>query len=232
MFFGLSVHCQKKKTHINTLSKKEVKEGWQLLFDGKTANGWRGYNKSSFPEFGWVVENGCLKCLCSDTGEAGNGGDIITRKKFSNFELQLEWKLARSKNSGIMYLVSEIPDTPAFYSAVEMQINDTVGRAIKLRPEQLSGSAYDLVAATPQNVKPYGEWNQIRILVNKGHVEHWQNGEKVVEFNLWTPEWKELVAKSKFKDYPDFLNMSKEGHIALQDHGGGVWFRNIKIREL
>lgn len=232
LFFGLSAHCQEKKTHVNTLSKKEVKEGWQLLFDGKTTDGWRGYNKSSFPEFGWTIEDGCFRCLHSGKGEAGNGGDIITKKKFSNFELKLEWKIAKSGNSGIMYLVTEIPGKPAYYAAPEMQVVDTVGYPRKLRPVQQSGSAYELVAATPQNVKPHGEWNQIRILVNNGHVEHWQNGKKVVEYNLWTPEWKELVANSKFKDNPEFLNMSHEGYIALQDHGGGVWFRNIKIREL
>ena len=113
-----------------------------------------------------------------------------------------------------------------------MQILDDENFPMELKPAQLAGSAYDLVAANPKTVKPFGEWNQIRIIVNKGHVEHWQNGKKVAEYNLWTPEWEKMVMNSKFKDYPEFLNMAKEGYIGLQDHGGGVWFRNIKIKEL
>lgn len=230
-FFGLN-SCSVKEAPLNTLSKKEIKEGWQLLFDGKTTSGWRGYNKKAFPKSGWGVKDGALFCLASDRGEAGSGGDIITEKKFSNFELKLEWKIAKAGNSGVMYLVTELPGEPAWHAAPEMQILDGANFPIELKPSQLSGSAYDLVAADPQTVKPYGEWNQIKIVVDNGKVEHWQNGKMVAKYTLWTPEWKEMVEKSKFSKYPEFLNMSKDGYICLQDHGGGAWFRNIKIREL
>ena len=229
--FGFT-SCVEKEVPLNTLSKKEIKEGWQLLFDGKTTNGWRGYNKEAFPEFGWAVEDGILACVPSGRGEAGSGGDIITKKKYSNFELKLEWKIAKAGNSGIMYLVTELPGEPAWHSGPEMQILDGANFPIELKPAQLSGSAYDLIPANPQTVKPYGEWNQIKIVVDHGKVEHWQNGKMVATYTLWTPEWKAMVEKSKFKEYPEFLNMSKEGYICLQDHGGGVWFRNIKIKEL
>jgi hypothetical protein len=224
--------CTEKEPPLNTLSKKEIKEGWQLLFDGKTTNGWRGYNMDKFPESGWAVKDGVLFCEESDRGEAGSGGDIITGKKFSNFELKLEWKIAKAGNSGILYLVTELPGQAMWHGAPEMQILDDENFPMELHPEQLAGAAYDLVAPNPQNVKPYSEWNQIRIIVNHGKVEHWQNGEKVAAYTLWTPEWKEMVMKSKFSDYPEFLNMSKDGYIGLQDHGGGAWFRNIKIKEL
>lgn len=168
----------------------------------------------------------------SDFGEAGYGGNIITQKEYSNFELKLEWKICKAENSGVLYLVTELPNQVAWHAAPEMQVLDGENFPVELRLNQLSGSIYDLVAAEPQNVKLYGKWNQIRIVVNNGKVEHWQNGKKVVAHSLWTSEWKEMVMKSKFKDYPEFLNMSRDGHIGLQDHGGGVWFRNIKNKEL
>ena len=226
------IACTPKETPLNTLTKKEVKEGWQLLFDGQTTQGWRGYNQDKFPEFGWAVKDGILFCEESGRGEAGSGGDIITEKKFSNFELTLEWKIAKAGNSGILYLVTELPGQAIWHGAPEMQILDGDNFPMELTPAQLSGSAYDLVPASPQNVKPFGEWNSIRIIVNNGNVEHWQNGEKVAAYTLWTTEWEQMVMNSKFSDYPEFLNMSKDGHIGIQDHGGGAWFRNIKIREL
>lgn len=226
------VSCGQQETSPNTLTKKEIKEGWQLLFDGTTTNGWRGYNQKSFPEYGWTVENGILRCLASGRGEAGSGGDIITEKKFKNFEFKLEWKIAKAGNSGIMYLVTELPGQPAWHGAPEMQILDGKNFPSELKLNQLSGSLYDLVAADPQNVKLFGEWNQIKILVNNGNVEHWQNGEMVASYQLWTSEWEDMVNNSKFKDYPEFLNLASEGHICIQDHGCDVWFKNIKIREL
>lgn len=224
--------CREAETPVNTLSKKEIIQGWELLFDGKSTEHWRGYNKSDFPEYGWIIDNDAIFCQHSNMGEAGWGGDIITRKRYSNFELKIDWKVDKAANSGVLYLVTEISNEPAWYNAIEMQVLDGENYPIDLDPVQLAGSAYDLVPANPQNVKPYGEWNQARIIVNNGKVEHWQNGAKVATFTIWTPEWEEMVKKSKFKDYPGFLNMSKEGYIALQDHGGGVWYRNIKIREL
>ncbi|MGQ8335480.1 3-keto-disaccharide hydrolase [Sunxiuqinia sp. A32] len=228
IFFG----CQEKEVPVNTLSKSEIKDGWELLFDGHSMDQWRGYHKSDLPEIGWGIQDNAIFCGASDMGEAGSGGDLITREMYSNFDLKLEWKINKAGNSGILYLVTEIPDEPAWHGAIEMQILDAVDFPMELKPAQLSGSAYDLVAANPDNVKPFGEWNQIEIIVDNGHVEQWQNGAKVAEYTLWTPEWEAMVMESKFKDYPEFLYMSKDGFIGLQDHGGGAWFRNIKIKKL
>lgn len=153
-------------------------------------------------------------------------------KTVHNFELKADWKVDKAANSGILYLVTEVPGEPAWHNAIELQVLDGANYPMELEPVQLSGSAYDLVAADPQTVKPYGQWNHVCIIVNNGKVEHWQNGKKVAAFTIWTQEWEEMVKKSKFKDYPGFLNLSKDGYIALQDHGGGVWYRNIKIKEL
>jgi len=224
--------CQQKQVPVNTLSKEEIKEGWQLLFDGKSTEHWRGYNKADFPDYGWTIEDDALFCQHSDMGEAGWGGDIITRKKYSDFELKLDWKVDKAANSGVFYLMNELPGEPGWHGAPELQILDGANFPLELQADQLSGSAYGLVAADPQTIKPYGEWNQIRIIHKDREVEHWQNGKEVVSFTIGTPEWKKMVLESKFSEYPEFLNMSKEGHIGLQDHGGGVWFRNIKIREL
>ena len=223
-------------TSPNQLSEKEKEEGWRLLFDGKSTDGWRGYLKDSFPEKGWIIEDGALKV--QGTGEAGNGGDIIFDEEFKDFELSLEWKISEGGNSGIFYLAEEIEGEPIFTSAPEMQILDNDRHPdAKLGKDgnRKAGSLYDLIPARPQNAKPVGEWNKVSILVYRGTVVHTQNGENVVEYHLWTDEWKEMIKDSKFKDWKSFLNAGgddKKGYIGLQDHGDDVWFRNIKIKEL
>ncbi len=223
-------------TTPNTLSKAEIKDGWQLLFNGKSVAQWRGYCQDSFPSHGWEVVNGTIHCIGSGRGEAGSGGDIITRKKFKNFELSLEWKISEGGNSGIFYLARERcgeNGRPIFESAPEMQILDNERHPdAKLGKDgnRQAGSLYDLIPANPQNANPAGEWNHVKITVYRGTVVHWMNGENVVEYHLWTPEWKEMVMNSKFKDWKDFLNTADEGYIGLQDHGDDVWFRNIKIK--
>jgi hypothetical protein len=231
-FIAFLGSCTQKKQEINTLSDKEKKDGWILLFDGKTTEGWRGYNKPAFPEKGWRVKDSTLECLSSDMGEAGSGGDIITIKKYSNFELKLEWKIAKAGNSGILFLASEIPNEPIWHGAPEMQILDAKNFPIQLNPGQLPGSLYDLVPANPQTVKPYGQWNSVKIKLKDGALEQWQNDTLVVKCKLWTAEFDTLVKHSKFSEYPLFKNLPHEGFIGLQDHGGGAWFRNIKIKEL
>ena len=225
-------------TSPNQLSEKEKEEGWKLLFDGKSTDGWRGYLKDSFPEKGWIIEDGALKVQGAGTGEAGNGGDIIFDEEFKDFELSLEWKISEGGNSGIFYLAEEIEGEPIFTSAPEMQILDNDRHPdAKLGKDgnRKAGSLYDLIPARPQNAKPVGEWNKVSILVYRGTVVHTQNGENVVEYHLWTDEWKEMIKDSKFKDWKSFLNAGgddKKGYIGLQDHGDDVWFRNIKIKEL
>ncbi|MCB0556155.1 MAG: DUF1080 domain-containing protein [Phaeodactylibacter sp.] len=222
----------------NTLSAAEKEEGWTLLFDGQSTDQWRGYCKDGFPEKGWEVVDGTLHCISSGKGEAGGGGDIITRKKYKNFELALEWKISEGGNSGIFYLARERCGDNAqeiWKSAPEMQILDNEKHPdAKLGKDgnRQAGSLYDLIPAKPQNAKPPGEWNQVRILVYNGTVVHTLNGENVVEYHLWTSDWKSMVANSKFKDYADFIDVAQEGYIGLQDHGDDVWFRNIKVKEM
>ncbi len=221
----------------NELTQAEKDAGWVLLFDGKTSEGWRGVNKSHFPE-GWEVSDGALFCKGSGMGEAGarDGGDILYDKEFTNFHLKMEWKISEGGNSGIFYLGQEIEDWPIWKTAPEMQVldNDKHPDAMLGKDgNRQAGSLYDLIPAVPQNAKPVGEWNSAEILVYNGTVVHKQNGETVLEYHLWTDDWNELVADSKFPGLnPDWADVSKSGYIALQDHGDDVWFRDIKIRDL
>lgn len=212
---------------------KTPDEGFVGIFDGKTTTGWRGYNKPAFPEKGWEVVDGTLHCIGSGTGEAGSGGDIIYDKKLSNFELALEWKISEGGNSGIFILGQEIEGEPLYKSAPEMQILDNERHPdakLGVNGNRMAGSLYDLIPANPQNTKPAGEWNQVRIICYQGTVVFNQNGANVVEFHLWTDDWKKMVANSKFKDWQWFVNPAKEGYIGLQDHGNDVWFRNIRLK--
>jgi alpha-3'-ketoglucosidase len=216
----------------NILSDEEKAEGWQLLFDGVTTTGWRGYNKATFPTKGWEVKNGELHVIKSGTEEEGFGGDIITTESFENFDLTLEYMLTDSSNSGILYLVKEEPDQAIWYNAPEYQILDNeTYKTMGATNLHFTAANYDLHPATTDYTKPKGEWNQVKIIVNKGHVEHWLNGNKVVEYELWSPEWETLVQKSKFKDYPNY-GKNKKGPIGLQDHGHLVRYRDIKIKRL
>jgi len=225
-------YCQDEN---NSLTEQEKLQGWVLLFDGKTVDGWRGYNQPSFPGNGWVVEKGILHVIGSSRGEAGGGGDLLYDKKFRNFELSLEWKVSEGGNSGIFYLAQEIPDEPVWKSAPEMQILDNEKHPdaqLGVDGNRAAGALYDLIPGDSEAVKPAGEWNQVKILVYKGTVVHFVNGKQVLEYHLWTEDWKKMVLNSKFKDYEWFLNTAEEGYIVLQDHGDDVWFRNIKIKEL
>ena len=221
----------------NELTQQEKDAGWVLLFDGKTSEGWRGVNKQHFPA-GWKVADGTLFCQGSGRGEAGaeDGGDILHEKEFSDFHLKLEWKVSEGGNSGIFYLGKEVEGWPIWRTAPEMQILDNERHPDAMLGKdgnRQAGSLYDLIPAKPQNANPAGEWNSVEILVYRGTVVHKQNGETILEYHLWTDEWNELVADSKFPGLnEDWANVAKSGYIALQDHGDDVWFRNIKIREL
>ena len=225
----------KEKAAINTLTEKESKSGWILLFDGKTSNGWRGYNKTNFPS-DWNIEDGAIHLKGSGNGEAGSviGGDLVYGKKFANFHLKIEWKISEGGNSGIFYLAQEIPGKEIWRTAPEFQVldNDRHPDAMLGKDgNRQAGSLYDLLPANPQNTKPAGEWNSAEILSYQGTIIHFQNGEKILEYHLWTPEWNALVAGSKFPTYnPDWAKVAKEGFIGLQDHGNDVWYRSIKIQ--
>ena len=228
---------KKEKGAINALTSEEKTQGWLLMFDGKTSEGWKGYNKPNF-HAGWIIENGTLKCQDSGRGEAGaaNGGDIIyAKQKFSNFHLKIEWKISQGGNSGIFYLGKEVEGWEIYRTAPEMQILDNERHPdakLGVDGNRMAGSLYDLIPAKPQNTKPSGEWNHVHILCYQGTVVYSQNGANVVEYHLWTEDWKKMVANSKFKDWEWFVNQAKEGYIGLQDHGNDVWFRNIKLKTL
>ena len=221
---------------VNALTEAEKADGWVLLFDGTTSQGWRGYKKDHFPT-GWQIVDGSIQCKASGRGEAGNkdGGDIIYDKQFDNFTLSLEWKISEGGNSGIFYLGEEKLDY-IWKTAPEMQVLDNEKHPdAKLGKDgnRMAGSLYDLIPAKPQNAKPVGEWNQVEITVYKGTVVHKMNGVNVVEYHLWTPEWNALVAGSKFPSLnPKWAEVASKGYFGLQDHGDDVWFRNIKIKEL
>ena len=213
------------KQKDNTLSKKEKKEGWVLLFDGTSTNGWRNYKNREAD--GWAIANGEL--YCKENG-VSKRADLITASQYENYELQIDWKISSKKNSGIVYMVTE--DNGASYeSGPEYQLIDDLGYPEKLSEKQLSGANYDMQAPSVKVAKPAGEFNHTKIVINKGHVEHWLNGAKVVEYELWSKEWEQQKENSKWKNVKPY-GMSKKGYIALQDHGGGIAFKNIKLKPL
>lgn len=217
----------------NTLTEKEKSDEWVLLFDGKTMDGWRKCNATDMAA-NWVIDDAAMKVKRGEKAGRGQGGDILfAKKKYANFELSIDWKIEKEGNSGIFYYVQEVEGKPIYYAAPEVQVLDNWNASDNKLSNHLAGSLYDMLPALPQNANPAGQWNTIVIRVKDGKVEHIQNGVKVVEYTLWSPEWKELVANSKFKDWPGFKEgPAKEGYIGLQDHGYDCWFRNIKIREL
>jgi hypothetical protein len=212
--------------------KKEVtKKGtWVSLFDGKSLAGWHGFNKKG-PVKNWTIIDGALVCLGAAHGDTG--GDIVTDKTYTNFELSWDWKIDKGSNSGVLYHVIEDPKYDATYvTGPEYQIIDDNGWPEKLEDWQKTGCDYAMYL--PNNKKklmPVGQWNNSKIVFNNGHVEHWLNGAKILEFTAWSLDWEKKKAEGKWKDHPDYGN-AKTGLIALQDHGHKAYFKNIKIREL
>ena len=228
IFLAGTTFAQNQKD--NTLSQKEAKSGWALIFDGKNNYHWRGYTKTAFPEKGWEVVDGTLHC------QGQGGGDLIFDKKLTNFELALSWKISEGGNSGIFIYGKEVEGQPIYHSAPEYQLLDDERHADAKAGKDgnhKSGSLYDMIPAKPQNAKAAGQWNDAKIVAKNGQIEFWQNGVKVVEFMMGTDSWKKLCADSKFKDWSDFVNNPvKDGYIGLQDHGNEIWFKNIKLKEL
>lgn len=235
----LTVACKQKETNNdsqmdnadneeNALTQSEKEEGWQLLFDGKSMENFKGFRKDDVPS-AWQIEDGAI------TLAGKGGGDIITKEQYKNFEFSIDWKISEGGNSGIMYHVSE--DTVyhnTYNSGPEMQVLDDERHPdakAGVNGNRQAGTLYDLIPLSTPAVKPAGQWNTAKLVVKDGHVEHWLNGKKVVEYQIGSPEWDSLIAKSKFAPMKGF-GREEQGHIALQDHGDKVWFKNIKIRKI
>lgn len=213
----------------NALSEAEKAAGWELLFDGESMDKWRLFKQDTLA--GWAIADGEMQALGTG-GLNGRGSDIITKKTYENFELSLEWKISPKGNSGIFFNVVESDDLHAVYeSGPEYQLIDDIGFPEKIEAWQMTAANYAMHTAPAAKPKKVGEFNHSKIKVKDGHVEHWLNGDKVVEYSLWTEEWKKKVSESKWKDYKAY-GLAKSGHIALQDHGNQIWFRNIKVRNL
>ncbi len=212
----------------NTLTHSEKKAGWKLLFDGKSMDGWRSYQNQETNS--WTVKNGTMYCKGSVTDKSDKRADMITQDQYENFDLSVDWKISPQGNSGILYMVTE--EFPRSYlSGPEYQIIDDVNFPQKLEDWQKTGANYAMDPAPTAAPTPAGQWNTTRIVVNKGHVQHWLNGKKLLDFEMWTDEWKKKKANGKWKDASGY-GMSKKGHIALQDHGSEAWFKNLKIKVL
>jgi hypothetical protein len=229
----------------NTLTEKEVQQGWKLLWDGASTTGWRGIKSDRFPDKGWNILNGVLSAESSGGAESANGGDIVTTRLYGNFILEVDYTFSKGANSGIKYFVNtELNKGPGSAIGCEFQILDDSNHpdaAEGVSGNRTMGSLYDLIPAdarfhnpdlpVSKYVNDNGLWNRARIVVNGDKVEHYLNGCKIVEYERRTQEWRALVAYSKYKDWPAF-GENREGNILLQDHGDAVSFCNIKILEL
>lgn len=201
------------------------------LFDGESLKGWHAYNKGSDTIKNWTIIDAALVCL--GAAKDAHGGDIVTDKDYENFELTWDWKVDKGSNSGVMYHVVEDPKYKTTYeTGPEYQIIDDIGFPGKLEDWQKTGANYAMHPANEnKKLKPVGEWNSSKIVFNNGHVEHWLNGEKIVEFEAWSKEWTKKKKEGKWKDFPDY-GLAKKGKIALQDHGNKAYYKNIVIKEL
>ncbi|MBL7873461.1 MAG: DUF1080 domain-containing protein [Cyclobacteriaceae bacterium] len=227
-FFAVATFGQKE----NTLTAQEKKDGWKLLFDGTSTKGWRNFNSDKINP-GWKVANGSLYLDTTKVnGKRLPAGDIVTVGEYENYELSIDWKIQACGNSGIIFNVQEGKAyTASYQTGPEMQVLDNACHPDAKISKHRAGDLYDLISCSTETVKPAGEWNQAKLIANKGHYTFWLNGIKTVEFEMGTPAWSEMVAGSKFKTMPDFGKFTK-GRIDLQDHGDMVSYRNIKIKEL
>jgi hypothetical protein len=219
-----SDHSTAGQESANVLTPDEAASGFELLFDGRSLDAWRGFRRDDVPG-GWSA----VEATLAYTPDV-ESGDIITRERFTDFDLRLEWRVGPAGNSGIMFGVSE-ENRRTYESGPEMQVLDNAGHRDGRNPLTAAGSNYGLHAPAADVTRPVGEWNEARIVRRGPHIEHWLNGTKVVEYELGTAEWKAMVAETKFAEWPDY-GLHAEGHIALQDHGDPVSFRNLRIRRL
>ena len=218
-----AVAAAQPSTTMNTLTSEESAAGWRLLFDGRTLDGWRGYQQQTAPE-GWQVADGVLT-------KPGSAGDIVTNDQFGDFELSFDWKLEKGGNAGVFYRATEEYEH-IYWSGPEYQLLDNPNHPDGRNPLTSAGAAYGLYPPPDGVVKPAGEWNTSRILVRGNHVEHWMNGQKLLEYELGSPDWAAKVKASKFGEWPNYGRAAR-GHIGIQgDHSGTLELRNVKLREL
>jgi Domain of Unknown Function (DUF1080) len=221
-------------TENNTLSNNETKEGWQLLFDGNTINGWHSYGKNSAGTAWKVVDHALfLDPSYKEKGQTNEGGDLVTNGEFENFHLQLDWKISPKGNSGIIFYIQDEPAKykQTWHTGLEMQVLDNEGHKDAQIDKHRAGDLYDLIASSSEAQKPAGDWNHVEIISDKGKLDFFLNGVNIVSTTIWDENWSNLIAQSKFKNMPGFGTF-KKGKIALQDHGDQVWYRNIKIKKL
>jgi hypothetical protein len=228
-------HSSQSNTDAVADDSTAVKDtSWKPIFDGKTTKGWHTYGKTEAGK-AWKAENGVLHLDASDKGDwqTKNGGDLLTDAEYDNFELSVEWKISRAGNSGIIFYVNEAPKKYKYcwQTGIETQIADNKENEDGQIQKHHAGDLYDLMSISKDVVKPAGQWNKTMVLVVGGVLNIFVNDEQVLTTKLWTDNWKSLVSGSKFKEWPDFGTF-KKGHIALQDHGADVWFRDIKIKKL
>lgn len=227
-----SCNSENSPKNIDPDSEKTgiTKEGFISLFNGENLDGWHGFNKTGEVD-NWQIEDGAMVCL--GAAADASGGDLVSDKEYENFELVWEWKVTKGGNSGVMYHVIESSKYKAPYeTGPEYQLIDDVNFPEKLEQSQKTGSDYGMYpVAGKKKLMPVGEWNSSKIIFDKGHVEYWLNGDKVVEFEAWSKDWNKRKGEGKWKNYPDY-GIAKKGKIALQDHGNKVYFKDIFIKEL
>lgn len=227
---ALACHTASKTTET-TKGSSTKNNGWQILFDGSSKDNWHIYNNRSDGS-AWKVQNGILYLDPAAKKSGAGGGDLVTNEEYENFDLKLEWKIDSAGNSGIIFLTQEDQKYGQSYlTGPEMQIIDNNGHRDAKINKHRAGDLYDLIASSTENVRPWGQWNEIEIVINKGKLDLFQNGAKVVSTTMWDDNWKNMIAASKFKNWAGF-GMFRKGKIALQDHGNGVSFRNIRIKRL
>lgn len=225
--------CEIAGATLHPLTAMERTNGWVALFDGSNTQAWREFHGTAFPADGWKVENGTLLHIEGDGRSGRAGGDLTSRDVFRNFEFAADWCLQPGGNSGVKYLVVEANSPPASRSAfgLEYQLIDDLAHPDAKQDNRKTAGIYDVAAPGAKTLRPAGQWNHLRIVVNHGQVEQWLNGQKVLAFSLDSQQFKDWVAGSKYKGDARY-GASREGHIALQEHGSGVAFRNVKVRRL